>query len=192
MIELFPYCNLPERGWTLSDERVIGFYARMEQDGTLDTVFCDGSIRSALDFLGKMKDPRGQLFLVVEIKEVKQGLMSGKTIREVAIIWLNDFQARWCQFHFCVFSNAWGDGVEEIGREVIRQIMTMKTNDGSRYLHDMILGIVPAWNDRAVEYVKEVGGKVMCCLPLACIDQDGKSGPGVLFCATREILGVEE
>jgi hypothetical protein len=185
MIELFPYVNLPERGWTLSDDRVIGFYFRMEQDGTLDTVFHDGSMQSAWDFLEKMKDPRGQLFLVADV--TAKGFP-----RDIAIIWLNDFQARWAQFHFCVFSNAWGEGIDEIGQKVIRQIMTMKTNDGSRYLHDMILGIVPSWNERAIEYVKEVGGRVMCELPCACLDRESHSGPGVLFCATREILGVEE
>jgi hypothetical protein len=180
-IDLIPYCNLPGKGWTFPDDQVIEFYSQMVKDGTFETVFCDGSIQSAFDFLDHMKDPRGQLFLVV----------SGH--KPVAIIWLNDFQARWCQFHFCVFSHAWGDGIEEIGQYVIRQIMTMKTNDGSRYLHDMILGIVPQWNERAIEYVKEVGGKIMCRLPYACLDgKTGESIPGVLFCATREILGVEE
>lgn len=184
MIELIPYVNLPDHGWTFSDDRVVGFYAQMEQDGTLGTVFYDGSVKSAFDFLKDMKRPGCQLFLVADVTE--NGFP-----RDIGIVFLNDFQARWCQFHFCVFSNAWGDGIEKIGNEVILQIMTMKTVDGSRYLHDMILGIVPACNERAVEYVKEVGGKIMCRLPYACIDLEGKSGPGVLFCATREILGVE-
>lgn len=182
MIDLIPYCFLPDKGWTFTDDQVIGFYSQMVKDGTLETVFHDGSIRTAFDFLDHMKDPRGQLFVVVEVAERKP----------VAIIWLNDFQARWAQFHFCVFSWAWGKDIDAIGHEVICQVLTMKTNDGTRYLHDMILGIVPQWNERAIEYVKEVGGKPMCRLPYACLDQKGESGPGVLFCATREILGVEE
>lgn len=165
-IELIPYMlidGIP----TFKDSEIMGFYARMEEEGTAPTVFSDGTINNALDFLAVMKSSLNMLFIIFV-----DGEQSG-------VMWLNRFEARFARLHFCLFSNQWGKNSIPIGTEVRRIVMNWKDKEGN-YLYDLLLGIIPSSNRVAIRYVKKCGGVIQGEIPNTAIEK-GKSVSGTVI-----------
>ena len=155
---------------TFKDSEIISFYNRMVKDGTADDVFQDGSIRSAENFLDAMKGPNN--FLIV-------GHWQGEP---VGVMWANRFQGKFAQNHFCAFSEFWGN----------RDIILQCGRYGSLYMLDnlgldMLMGLVPASNKRAIIAVIGSGGKIIGELPSGSFNvRTGESEPTVILSYTRE------
>ena len=161
---------------TMTDSEVRGFYSRMESDGTAETVFADGSIRSADAFLNIMKHGHNQLFVAIVDKEAS------------GIIWLNNFEIKMASFHFCFFSNAWKKDVVEIGQYCVRKILNMTRDD--EFLFDALTGVVPSTNKRAQKWCKKMGFTVIGIVPCgAWISALGKSVPATIYYVERGIYG---
>lgn len=162
---------------TMTDSEVMGLYGRMEEDGTADTVFYDGSVRSAEDFLNAMKKGLNRLFMV----SIDRGV-SG-------VIWLNDFEVRRAAFHFCFFSNAWGKDLVKAGKKCVIYLLNME--NGDEYpIFDALTGLVPIINERANEWCLKMGFSVLGTLPKASwIHSLQKSVPGTIYYVERGHYG---
>ena len=168
-LKIIPYITIDGIP-TFKDSDIISFYDRMVKDGTADDVFQDGSIRSAENFLDAMKGPNN--FLIVAHW---QGEPAG-------VMLANRFQGRFAQNHFCAFSEFWGN----------RDIILQCGRYGSLYMLDnlgldMLMGLVPASNQRAIAAVVASGGKIIGELPKGSFNvRTGKSEPTVILSYTRE------
>ena len=168
-IEIIPYIHI-DGVPTFKDSDIMSFYDRMVKDGTADDVFQDGSIRSAENFLDAMKGPNN--FLIVGHWQCEPA----------GVMWANRFQSKFAQNHFCAFSEFWGNP----------NILLQCGRYGSLYMleHlglDMIMGLVPSYNKRAIKIVVASGGKIIGELPKGSFNiRTGKSEPTVVLSYTRE------
>lgn len=133
---------------TFRDSDLREWWHRMQEDGSGEHVFRDGSIKTADEFLWQMKmNPDCQLYV-------------GLSDNDPAMIsWLNYFQYHHCQAHFCAFKKFWGNPILiELGKMFIETFF--RTQD----VH-MIIGLAPADNFRARNYLKSIGAKELGMLP---------------------------
>ena len=170
-IEVIPYLEF-DGIRTFRDSDIMELYTRMEKDGTAPTVFSDGAINNADEFLAIMKNGNNMLYVIFV-----DGERSG-------VIWLNRFEARFARCHWCLFSNQWGEHSVEIGRYTLQTIIRDKAPDGS-YFQDMLMGIIPSSNKRAIEYCEKCGGTIQGEIPFAALSE-GKSVSGTVIYYTRE------
>lgn len=171
-IELLPYAEIDGIS-TMTNSFVMGLYDRMKEDGTADIVFYDGSVRDADGFLRKMRYENIALYAVYADQKL------------AGVVWLNGFEGRVARCHWCVFSPYWAKGSVEIGKASLRKILAIKERGGA-YLYDMLLGILPSSNERAVRYCLKCGGRKAGVVPnLVCMN--GKSAEGTIIYYTREV-----
>jgi len=162
---------------TLTDSEVMGLYEQMEMDGTSETVFYDGSVMGAHDFLRTMKHGNTRLFVVSLEREV------------AGVIWLTDFEARRAAFHFCFFSNAWDSDLVFVGTECVSEILNMQNGSGEP-IFDALTGIVPEFNKKAIAWCEKMGFEVLGILPSGCwVSRLQKSVPGTVYFVERGRYG---
>lgn len=147
-IKIIPYIEV-DGVPTFKDSEILGFYDRMEEEGTAATMFSDGCIGHRMHFLNDMRAV-GCLFIVVYLDDEIMGIM-----------WANRFQDNYAHVHFCTFKKFWG-----------MPILPMCGRTGSLYLLKhlnlgVLLGLVPKSNPAAVRTVVAAGGKVIGELPNA-------------------------
>lgn len=171
-VDLLPYTEIDGIP-TMTNSFIEGLYRRMQEDGTADTVFYDGTVRDAAGFLRKMRYENIALYAVYADREL------------AGVLWLNGFEGRFARCHWCVFSPYWGKGSVEIGKASLRQILAL-TEGGGRHLYDMLLGVLPSSNERAVAYCLKCGGKRAGAVP-NLVYMDGKSAEGTIIYYTREV-----
>jgi len=173
MIELRPYGHydgIP----TFRDSDIKGFYDRMVSDGTAGIVFYDGSVKSADDFLKVMKSPGTYLYACY-----KDNVLMG-------VSWLNRVKSKTAYFHFCGFSSSWGDDAAGIARDGIKILMGQKDQNGE-YLLNVFIGLVPSFNQRAIDFLVECGGTHVGNIPFAIWNhKKQRSEPGALIYYIRE------
>lgn len=102
---------------TFSDSAIMHLFDRMEQEGLVDTVFYSGTVRDRLAFLGMMKG-MNRLY-VIELR----GELAG-------FCWLNGFNHRRANFHFCFFSNLRGELAVEVGRWAFETLLNLPDTEG--------------------------------------------------------------
>jgi hypothetical protein len=136
---------------TFRDSEITDLYRTMLEEGTADTVFCDGSVRCADDFLRQMKDD-GNILLVALSKDIPIG-----------IGWLNCFEKRTARAHFCMFSEGREIGFENIGRTLIEKAFSV--ND-----LDMLIGMIPATNEAAIKFSQKCGAVLVGYFPSGSYD----------------------
>lgn len=170
---VMPYCEV-DGIRTFKDSEVKSFFERIERDGLKEIVFMHGDIPTADAFLQEMKSGRSLLY-VVYADELQAGL-----------IWLNRFEGKTCRVHFTSFSESWEMDTVEIGRCAIRQIMYMQTGLGE-YVFDVLLGLTPSRNVRAIRWLEKVGLKKVGKIP-GCMwdDKAHESVDGTLMYLTRQ------
>lgn len=161
---------------TMTDSEVMGLFDRMVEDKTVWHVFYDGSVKTREQFLHMMKHGHNQLFLVSVDREV------------AGIIWLNDFDSKRAYFHFCFFSNVWGQELPDVGRHCVMELLYMKRNDG--YVFDALMGLTPEPNRLAHKWCKAMGFTVLGTMPKACWYERRKmSVPGTYYYVERGEYG---
>jgi hypothetical protein len=161
---------------TMTDSEVRGLYERMEADDTAETVFYDGSVLNADDFLKTMKHGMTQLFMVSVDREV------------AGAVWLTDFEVRRASFHFCFFSNVWEMDLVDIGKECVCQILNSERL--SVPMFDCLTGIVPVTNKRAIGWCEKMCFSVLGTLPNgAWIRREQRSVPATVYYVERGNYG---
>jgi hypothetical protein len=167
MIHVIPYAPIDGIP-SMKDSMITDCYLKMVADGTADTVFRDGTISNIDQFLAHMKDP-SIIFCVAERDGTRVG-----------IAWLNRIERKKAWGHFCLFSNAWGNGSADIGRAMVSFLIHLKRNN--EFVFDIFFGIFPSDNRKALSFVKECGGHVVGEIPHGLWNEkQGKSETGTLI-----------
>ena len=171
-IRLLPYTAIDGIP-TMTDSEVMSLFDLMEDDATVETVFTDGSLTSANDFLLTMKMGLNKLYVVQVDKKV------------AGIVWLNGFEVKSAMFHFCFFSNAWNMDLVKVGKICVLELLNM----GDSFF-DILTGVVPVINERANEWCRKMEFSVLGTLPSACwIESQKKSVPATIYYVERGKYG---
>lgn len=151
-ITLCPYVQMNGR-WTLPDETVLSVAEQSITDGTFKTVFMEGDVQSSEEFLMMMKSP----------KNIPVFAFRGLDV--IAAGWLNNVSLNRAFCHFMFLSSAWGKFTNEAGRMIIDYWMSLPKDDDGGPLFDVLLGAVPASNQRAVDFAQKMGGTYLGRIP---------------------------
>lgn len=170
-IDLIPYTSVDGIA-TFGDTFIKELYNRMVFDNTAGMVFYDGSVQSSDAFLRTMKFNQNALFILSVDDEIS------------GIVWLNNFEQKSASFHFCFFSNIWGKDTALIGKKCFSILLDMKNKD--EYLFDLVTGIIPVRNKKAIKWAEEIGAGVVGKLPLgAWIHEEQRSEDAIIFYVER-------
>lgn len=174
-VQIIPYCEVDGIA-TFTNSEILGFYDQMVRIGVADTVFSDGQINSREEWLRTAKQPENFLFIVYVGEEV------------VGVAWLNRVEAKKARFHYCMFYNGWKKGSVEIGRQVL-EILTSKKTPKGEYLFDMLTGLTPSSNKRAIRYMKKCNWKVVGEMPFGTWNHSTQeSEPAIVSYYVREAV----
>ena len=109
------------------DETLIQIYDRLVAEGTLKTVFYDGSVQTVEDFMSHFSSGPSLLYFIIDSYK-----------RTVGIGWLNSFDQRTAQGHFVFFRGTFNKETLECGKESIKELLELG--------FDTLTGIVPVTN----------------------------------------------
>lgn len=155
------------------DSQIMNLFDRMEKDGTVETVFFNGCVKTREGFLSYMKSKSILLFVFMV------------DYTPVGFTWLNNIQDRSAQQHLCMFKEFWGRSLD-VGIPMLRQVIEMKDNN-DEYIFDLLTTIVPAWNKKVINFLHKIGAiRFGSNLPNAIWnDREQRSEEGVMFYFTR-------
>ena len=170
-IVLLPYTTLNGIP-TFTDSFIRGLFDQMAKDNTVKSVFFDGSIQDENQFLDMMKFGHNALW-VVNVNDKISGF-----------VWLNNFEEKRASFHFCFFQNIWGKDTVEIGKKCMLTLLELKTGD--QYNFDLITGLVPGRNEKAIKLCKKMNFSILGRLPCSAWNaEEQQSEDGIIFYVER-------
>jgi hypothetical protein len=159
----------------LDAEAMRGLYDRMEAQGLARSVFAPGAVHGREDFLALCREPGAAACAM------------GRGDETLALVWLNGFEGRAANLHFCVFREGWPESVA-IGRFTLDALLNSR-GPGRTPPLDLLLGATPASNRAARLYVRKVGFKVLGFIPHRFVNiHTGATEAGMVSFATRETL----
>ncbi len=139
---------------TFKDSFIKGLFDRMQEEGLVDMVFYDGSVKSSDEFLQMMKFGMNSLF-IIEFKGEIAGLC-----------WLNNFCSRRAEFHMCFFSNLRGQDAVEVGKEVVKELLYMEDGAGNP-IFDLLFGMTETENVPAIRWCRAMEFETLGIIPSA-------------------------
>lgn len=165
-----PYVRTEKGTWSLPENVMVGIFNHMKELGLDKTVFVSGGVDSPLEWMQFIQHSKNVVHVVGEDK-----------IYQIA--WLNSFGCNYAFAHFCCFPAAWGKTTVEAGKQSISYWFNdLKAPD---FQLDVIMGMVPAINNRAIEYVTKLGLIELGTVPM--IKYQNIDATGAYFCyITRE------
>ena len=154
--------------WTVKDDILIRVYDKLIEDKILHVIFCDGTIRSSEEMSVFFKNPGNYpVFILAD------GKLSG-------FAWLTSPKGNYAFGHFCFFREAWGKNTLPLGKEILKYWFNFNMN--GNHVFDIILGLVPTANSRALKYIRNLGGKAVGKIPHVVHDAyRGKKTSAMLF-----------
>lgn len=159
---------------TFKDSEIAVLWDRIWEEGVGNSVFFDGTIKDRDHFIDLMAGNNNFLYLIYYHAEL------------VAMFWINRIEKTHCYCHFTCFKNVWGTQIAidagKIGIDCCLNILGF----------DVVLGLLPAKNRRALRYLEKVGLKVVGTIPNILWDNmEKRSIAGILVRMTREDLECE-
>ena len=154
------------------DDEIRRLYEQLCEDGLAETIFVDGTIDSAETFLATVKSPRNLVVLIYF-----SGHLSG-------FAWLNAIAGHSAFAHFALLKSVWGAQAREFGRQVIEYWMGFSRADGSPLI-ELLLGTIPAWNRRAIRYVRDIGFVSVGVIPKLIRGRDGLCSAEIVYYERR-------
>lgn len=165
------FAMISAHSWSVKDWSHI--WGRMVAEGVERSVFCDGSVDGPEAFADLMGCGHVHPF----------GVFRGSDL--VALLWLTNLEGKMCRGHFCVFKKYWPES-RHIGSFMRQSLLDQKYEDGS-YCFDVLVGMIPKINTRAVNVAKKAGFDYIGSIPFgAWIKEKGVSVDMVVLAATRE------
>jgi len=117
-------------------------FDKIVDQGLLKTTFWEGSVIDVGQFMGMAKNPNNHVVLFFEQRDC------------VGLAWLSAVTSNYAFGHFCLFKEIWGRSVK-IGKTCVDYWFSWPGNGGP--LLDVIVGIMPGFNQRAHRYIKSLG-----------------------------------
>lgn len=164
-IALVPYCKL-EGQWTLPESLVFSVGKRAWDQGVLETVFINGGVTSSEDFLWTMQRPTN-LPVFAFVNKICIG-----------VAWLNNISGNHAFGHFLFLKGGRGETARDAGKLILKYWLAFSAEDGP--ILDVVLGLVPSFNERAIKFVQDLG-----MTKLGEIPKIAKGGPGTLLYLAR-------
>lgn len=144
-----------------TDSQLKIIYNRMIAEGK-DHVFSDGTIQNADDFVKMAKSENNTLYMVYYENEI------------VLVVWLNRFEGAMARLNFCSLGRIDYKIKIKAGRFII-DLLTEK-------VFDLLVGHVPISNQKAIQYSKSCGAKILGTAPnLVWNEKEKRSKPGVIL-----------
>ena len=171
MSKIIPYVKMGEE-YTLIDAVMGNLFDVMKELGLADIVFANGTIQTSLEWLQFIKHKSNVVHVVGNEKEIE------------LVAWLNSIRHNYAFAHFCCLPSTWGKNSVEIGKMSLQYwFEDLKQDD---WQLDVVLGQIPAWNIKAIEYTKKVGMVGLGIVPDIKYKRNDKA-TGAYFCyITRE------
>ena len=164
--QLIPYAEVKGE-WTLPEHFVRAAYQQMVVEGNADTVFIDGSVRDEDEFLEVVQRKSNVVVFALRLGEL------------LGVAWLNGWQGKSAYGHFCFMREASvSQSTIEMGREIIRYWLSFPTVE-------FILGVVPAFNTLAINFVQSIGFKKVGAIPGMIEGPKGRAA-AVIFYTTED------
>ncbi len=135
------------------------YYKLLEKDGLASSSFPAGDVQSAQDFCGLALDLTNTTYIIYAWSPAHTRVYQ----EPVAHLNLNNWNGKTAHAHFSVLRKLHGKGGIQMGRNVIQQIFTMRTAEGSSYIKNMV-GYTPVKNALACRYTLAVGFKKLAIL----------------------------
>ena len=139
---------------TFSDTAIRSLFVRMQDEDLVERVFYDGETRTPEDFLRMMKFGINRLFVI----RTEDGIGG--------VCWLNNFDHRRAEFHFCFFSNLRGQDAVDVGKQAVIELLYLEDGSGNP-LFDLLFGMTETSNIPAVKWCEAMGFETMGILPSA-------------------------
>jgi hypothetical protein len=140
-MDILPYVEI-DGARTVPDVYLTGCYNQLVEDGTADIVFSRGEVKNSQEFIQLMKHPNNLPLFVVIDKQIK------------GVAWLNHVSGNYAFGHFAFFKETWGK-TKEMGEAIIDYWFSFPGENGP--LFDVIVGMVPSKNPRAIRFVEKLG-----------------------------------
>jgi len=160
-IKILPYMRLDGIP-TFRDSELIAMFNRMVSDGTIGTVFPDGSVSTHDQFIDFIKGPN-KLVLVAKVDGIP-----------AMWAWIDMAELDMARAHFCVFSDHWGKDSVAVGTE-----MTKKAKEIMGV--SILVGFVSSKNKKAINFAKQCGFKESGELPAGWMDAGGEKSPTTIL-----------
>lgn len=155
----------PLQEGTLDEEDVRQLWERTRQEGLHETVFYDGGVTCASDFVQLVAPGRAWLYRIDRC-----GCAAGVwgTVSDtVAYCWCNGFMGRVACIHFCIFRDGWAESVA-IGHMATQFLLQCVEQDGAPLLHALV-GVTPAPYRHALALVDALGFRRVGRIPGAAV-----------------------
>lgn len=158
-----------EDGYTISDRTLKLIWETIVDEGKMETVFYNGAVKNAGDFVHYLR--REDVYPVV-VYDVDKEKFTG-------LAWVNNLNEGTAQCHFCTFNVGQQSPGEPVlmGHEVLSFWHKFPTE-----VLGVLVGIVPATNEKAVEYAEKLGFTNIGEIPNYCntVYMESRS-PGVVM-----------
>lgn len=148
-IVLVPYVKA-EDGYTVTDEAIRNLWRKLVYDKTAKTVFYDGAIFNENQFLDFFKNTSNLPLIALVDAEI------------AGFAWLNGVGKGFAFGHFAFFKETWGKQTKEIGQRILDYWLSL--GDGTPVINT-IVGMIPQFNSRAINYVIALGFKEIGEIP---------------------------
>lgn len=135
-----------------SDKYLAQVFRRIVREETIYKVFYDGSVRNTNDFINFFRGKEKDLFFAE---------YNGK---EVGFFWLKPFMNNSAFISYCFYKDFWGDKAMQISKECIEYLLNHKDEHG-QYTLDILMGLTPASNKLAIQFLLKNGMSIMGRIP---------------------------
>lgn len=135
----------------LPDNVILAVYKKMKEQGLVDTVFHDGSVSCADQFLKMMQNDKNLPLIAHD----NSGILG--------IAWLNDIAGNRALGHFCFFKEAWGKKSKNVGNKILEYWFSLQFK--GKPIFDVIIGNTPSSNKHALSFIKKIGFTIVGEIP---------------------------
>lgn len=158
---IYPLVPIKNGQHSISDETLIYIWKRIEDEGKVETLFYDGSVKNIQEWLNFIKQPG--VFPIILWDDLKKKIAH--------IIWLKDAFDVSAWIHHCAIGN-YQRGVWEAALTHWRKFDHLK----------MLLGLTPKTNGKAVKILKNICKfTIVGEIPNTCnMVYQGERVPGIL------------
>lgn len=134
-------------------------------------MFYEGKIQNVDQFIQMMKNP------------VNIPVFVFKGYVPIGFAWLNGASGYHAFGHFCFMQSAWGKASKEAAELILHYWLAFARDDGAP-VFDVILGTIPSFNTRAIEFVQKIGFVKVGQIPLM-VRVRGERDDAVIFYYSR-------
>jgi hypothetical protein len=158
---IYPVVSLDNGKFSISDETLVNIWQTIEQEGKIESLFYDGSIKDVIDWIKFIKSPG--IFPIIVWDSIKKKI--------VHILWLKDcFDL--CAWVHHVSIGPYQRGVWEACRDHWKKFDSLK----------LLLGLTPSTNPKAVKILKKICKfNIVGEIPWVCnMAYEGKRVSGII------------